>query len=177
MNTLTSDWRHSAECRDAEDPELWWPVSAADPATQARRACHGCVVRKECALAALREGHSAGIWAGFRLPEEKGALRAYAEDEALPTSHCACGRTIVHAGRLRQSKCVACRLGLIDDTEVREHIIALSRAGLDHTLIGELADVSRRTVGRIARGETEGVKPEIAHRILSIHVADQLGVL
>ena len=119
-------------------------------------------------MAALREGHSAGIWAGFRLPEEKGALRAYAEAEALPTSHCACGRTIVHAGRLRQSKCVAC---------LREHIIALSRAGLDHTLIGELADVSRRTVGRIARGETEGVKPEIAHRIMSIHVPDQLGVL
>jgi WhiB family transcriptional regulator, redox-sensing transcriptional regulator len=69
-------WMPRGACR-GEDPELFFPVTAAGPALAqvfaAKAVCFGCVVRAACLSYALASGQ-AGIWGGTT-QEERHAMR------------------------------------------------------------------------------------------------------
>ena len=68
------DWRIRALCRGV-DPDTWFPRKG-DLATRttARRICHACPVRRECAELAFNIGAADGIWGGLS-PKQRTAIR------------------------------------------------------------------------------------------------------
>jgi WhiB family transcriptional regulator, redox-sensing transcriptional regulator len=56
------DWRIFALCRDAPEPDLWFPLTA-EQGDRARAVCAACPVRADCAEA--HAGESFGIFAGL----------------------------------------------------------------------------------------------------------------
>jgi hypothetical protein len=68
---IESGWLDDAACRDAKDPDAWFPDPAipvgdlAEPLT----VCAGCPVRRSCLAAALL-GREHGIWGGT-LPTQR----------------------------------------------------------------------------------------------------------
>jgi WhiB family redox-sensing transcriptional regulator len=66
-------WLRRAACR-AEDPELFFPISATGPGQvqqdQAKAVCGRCPVRPDCLDYALRTGQDHGIWGGTD-PDER----------------------------------------------------------------------------------------------------------
>jgi WhiB family transcriptional regulator, redox-sensing transcriptional regulator len=72
----TPGWMPRGACR-GEDPELFFPVTAAGPALAqvlaAKAVCFGCAVRAACLSFALATGQ-AGIWGGTT-QEEHQAMR------------------------------------------------------------------------------------------------------
>ncbi|GAB3483669.1 WhiB family transcriptional regulator [Nocardiopsis coralliicola] len=80
MNRLyhdSEDWVRSGACR-SYDPELFFPVSSAGPASEstdlAKAVCRSCPVAQECLQWALRAGEADGVWGGTT-PEERRYLR------------------------------------------------------------------------------------------------------
>ncbi len=71
------DWLHRAACLK-EDPDLFFPIGEAGPAQDqvedARRVCHGCVVREPCLAWALEVGVADGVLGGLTGVERR-ALR------------------------------------------------------------------------------------------------------
>jgi WhiB family redox-sensing transcriptional regulator len=63
------DWMLDALCREAEDPDRWFPVGSSGPAmvqaAEAKAVCWGCPVREQCLAYALDEGLAWGIFGGY----------------------------------------------------------------------------------------------------------------
>ena len=66
-------WYSRAGCHGL-DPELFFPVGAAEPGPEAQEACGSCPVRSDCLEFALRTGQ-AGVWGGLTEGERRGARR------------------------------------------------------------------------------------------------------
>jgi WhiB family transcriptional regulator, redox-sensing transcriptional regulator len=62
------DWRIFALCRDAPEPDLWFPLTD-DEAVRARKVCFACPVRDACAEASAGEPY--GIFAGLDEDERR----------------------------------------------------------------------------------------------------------
>jgi len=63
-----------AQCRDIENPDIFFPEGKVEEANSlpiARSICEGCIERKECLEYALAENIPHGIWAGTT-PKERG---------------------------------------------------------------------------------------------------------
>lgn len=71
------NWRDRAACLE-EDPELFFPIGAKEPAMlqveEAKHVCARCEVRTDCLLWALRAGEDHGVWGGLS-EDERRALR------------------------------------------------------------------------------------------------------
>jgi WhiB family redox-sensing transcriptional regulator len=77
-----SRWRDHATCADSDDPDLWWPIGTTGEAIvqqirEAKVACWGCAVQRECLTEALAAGlpHQHGIWGGMTEDERISLLR------------------------------------------------------------------------------------------------------
>jgi WhiB family transcriptional regulator, redox-sensing transcriptional regulator len=68
----TSDWRHSARCRD-EDPETLFVQGAMQ--RDAREVCRACPVRTECLAHALDNRIRFGVWGGMTERERRAVLK------------------------------------------------------------------------------------------------------
>lgn len=79
-------WRADAACR-GEDPELFFPVGSAGPASgqiaEAKQICARCPVREACLEFALRTGQNYGIWGGLT-EDERRKLRRRRRAAARP---------------------------------------------------------------------------------------------
>jgi len=68
-------WMSYGACREA-DPELFFPITAAGPATQqveaAKAICRPCAVRANC-LSYAQAARAEGIWGGTTLEERLAA--------------------------------------------------------------------------------------------------------
>lgn len=68
-------WRDDAACLD-EDPELFFPIGAKEPAQfqieEAKQVCSRCDVRGACLLWALQVGEQYGVWGGLSEDERRG---------------------------------------------------------------------------------------------------------
>ena len=78
------EWMTSALCA-REDPELFFPVSAAGPALReelaAKRICARCPVRRSCLTWALTSGQAYGVWGGTNA-EERAVLHRKGDGSA-----------------------------------------------------------------------------------------------
>jgi WhiB family redox-sensing transcriptional regulator len=72
-------WISRARC-NGEDPELFFPVGSAGPATaqieRARSICRRCPVRAECLEWSLATFQDAGVWGGLDEEERREIRRA-----------------------------------------------------------------------------------------------------
>jgi WhiB family redox-sensing transcriptional regulator len=66
------DWDLLAACRDAPDPDLWFPVSDREVAL-AKAECSACPVKADCLGYALDAGLGHGIFGG-KTPDERRKL-------------------------------------------------------------------------------------------------------
>ena len=66
------DWDLLAACRDAPDPDLWFPVSPREVAL-AKLECVACPVKSDCLGYALAHGLDHGVFGGL-LPDERRKL-------------------------------------------------------------------------------------------------------
>ena len=68
------DWCRRAACR-GEDPELFFPISAAGPVlaqiAEAKQVCARCPARAACLRFALVTGQDYGIWGGLTEDERR----------------------------------------------------------------------------------------------------------
>jgi WhiB family redox-sensing transcriptional regulator len=75
--TAGSDWRSQGACL-AEDPELFFPLSALGPGHEqiaaAKTVCAHCAVRAQCLGFAMSTGQEHGVWGGAS-EEERRAMR------------------------------------------------------------------------------------------------------
>jgi WhiB family redox-sensing transcriptional regulator len=62
-STTSTDFS-SAACRNAPDPDLWFPERGDGAGTQATRICTTCPVREACLEAAVRRNETHGVWGG-----------------------------------------------------------------------------------------------------------------
>jgi WhiB family redox-sensing transcriptional regulator len=75
--TAGSDWRSKGACL-AEDPDLFFPLSALGPGHEqiaaAKTVCTHCAVRAQCLGFALSTEQEHGVWGGTS-EEERRAMR------------------------------------------------------------------------------------------------------
>jgi WhiB family redox-sensing transcriptional regulator len=71
--TAVGPWAAEALCAQV-DPEVFFPAND-DPATEARRICARCPVRRPCLDYALAAGEEYGIWGGLNPQERKNLKR------------------------------------------------------------------------------------------------------
>jgi WhiB family redox-sensing transcriptional regulator len=71
-SSASSDWRHSARCRD-EDPETLFVQGALQ--RDAREVCRACPVRTECLAHALDNRIRFGVWGGMTERERRAVLK------------------------------------------------------------------------------------------------------
>lgn len=78
-------WLIRAACR-AEDPELFFPISAKGPGhvqhERAKAVCRRCPVRKPCLDYALRSQQEHGIWGGTD-PDERRSAAPWRRDSRV----------------------------------------------------------------------------------------------
>lgn len=95
MNKVTAgqtevleDWRHRSACRDAADPELFFPVGTDGPTllqiAEAKAVCVVCPVREDCLSWALETGQDAGVWGGLTEEERRDLNRRRASAGSNP---------------------------------------------------------------------------------------------
>lgn len=76
------DWRQRAACRQAEDPDLFFPISDKGPSVaqeaEARSICGECGVKGQCLDWALETGET-GIWGGTNEDERRRMRRSAIE--------------------------------------------------------------------------------------------------
>ncbi|HEY7142897.1 MAG TPA: WhiB family transcriptional regulator [Streptosporangiaceae bacterium] len=74
---ISDDWRSQGACL-AEDPELFFPLSALGPGhaqiAAAKAVCGRCAVRRECLGFAVSTGQEHGVWGGTS-EDERRAMR------------------------------------------------------------------------------------------------------
>lgn len=67
-------WQRLAACRRV-DPDLFFPVSAGDPAAaRAKKVCERCAVRSDCLSFAISTGQE-GVWGGTTDDERRTAAQ------------------------------------------------------------------------------------------------------
>jgi WhiB family redox-sensing transcriptional regulator len=70
-----ASWRESAACRQAADPELFFPIGTASIAVvetqRAKAICDRCPVRRPCLTFALATRQEFGIWGGYDETERR----------------------------------------------------------------------------------------------------------
>ena len=89
LDAADDSWRHRAVCRDAPDPDCWYPLSSSDMAENpAKLVCARCPVKRSCLEEALRRGDDFGVWGGTG-PGDRRRIRAgqLTVDEALVYRH------------------------------------------------------------------------------------------
>jgi WhiB family redox-sensing transcriptional regulator len=73
------DWREHAICRDAPDPDLWFPVGDSGPAllqvAEAKEICRHCPAAAACLAYALETNQSDGVWGGMTVGERHAQQR------------------------------------------------------------------------------------------------------
>lgn len=74
-----SDWRHKANCRDINDPDIFFPMGTNDWALgqveAAKAICQPCPVRKQCLNWAITTHQEIGVWGGLSEEERKDLSR------------------------------------------------------------------------------------------------------
>ena len=74
-SSAARDWRHSAACREIDDPDIFFPIGTTGPALDqieaAKRICMTCCVRAQCLEWALSTGQDIGVWGGLSEEERK----------------------------------------------------------------------------------------------------------
>lgn len=60
---VSQEWRESAACRDAGNPDLWFSSDYYEQQS-AKRICEECPVRVECLEFAVTTRQDFGIWGG-----------------------------------------------------------------------------------------------------------------
>ena len=170
----TQSWRHRAACV-GEEPESWFPLPVRGDGTQAKRVCVSCPVRADCAAHANRRGESAGIWAGFELPDERDELRAYLD--ITPNECTRCGE-LIEVGN-RQTVCYVCssatRTDRVDPDAAREHLQALREKRISFVEMSAWACVNVTTLSRIANGHQDSASADTVRKILALDADAILG--
>lgn len=69
-------WRAAARCRDAEDPDLFFPERKAS-ADEALALCASCPVLPACRRHALELPERFGVWGGLTENEREALRRAF----------------------------------------------------------------------------------------------------
>jgi len=72
-------WRDDADCQNYPSEIFYGTIEAPLSAKESRMAktiCGACPVRRDCLIAALRDGEEHGIWAGLTRLERRKLLRA-----------------------------------------------------------------------------------------------------
>ncbi|MEU8623244.1 WhiB family transcriptional regulator [Streptomyces sp. NPDC048669] len=67
-------WRDDALCQQT-DPELFMP-EVGGSASDAKRTCMACEVRRQCLDYAVAAGEQRGVWGGLGQPELRRLIRA-----------------------------------------------------------------------------------------------------
>ncbi len=76
-------WSVHALCR-ATDPEIFFPPNDS-PATEARRICASCPVRRQCLAYAVAADEPFGIWGGLTTEERRNLRRQLRRHPTGPT--------------------------------------------------------------------------------------------
>lgn len=88
----TEEWSMRGSCRETgPDDETWFP-EAGGRATDAKRICQRCPVRRECLEYALKHGERYGVWGGLSVRERQD-LRRNGRPPRRPALHqpnCVC---------------------------------------------------------------------------------------
>src|SRR3984957_17146869 len=100
------NWRSAAACRSA-DPDLFFPISATDPATRqiarAKTICAACRVQQECLEFALTHEQNYGIWGGTTAEDRRRARRRMRRAAAAAAKRTVAalppGQPALHAGQ------------------------------------------------------------------------------
>lgn len=75
-----ADWRHLAACREAPDPDIFFPIGNTGPALEqieeAKQICFACSVRNECLDWAIETRQDSGVWGGLSEDERKDMRRS-----------------------------------------------------------------------------------------------------
>lgn len=81
------DWTEDANCRDIEDPDIFFPPRDKELyssiAAQAKSYCLGeaglpaCPVRAQCLMSAIKEDEVHGIWGGMSHRERNALVRKW----------------------------------------------------------------------------------------------------
>ena len=66
-------WMRSAACADA-DPEIFFPKTSRQPATEATQICSGCPVKARCLEYSLVNEEEFGVWGGLTEKERRQLL-------------------------------------------------------------------------------------------------------
>lgn len=75
-------WASDALCREADDPDIFFPaVHDQQAAAKARQVCGCCPVRDQCLEYAFANDERHGIWGGLD-PAERAALKRSRRDRA-----------------------------------------------------------------------------------------------
>ncbi|WP_159850649.1 WhiB family transcriptional regulator [Nocardia sp. CY41] len=170
------DWRHRAACAGHPDPDLWYPISSSDPATEAKRICRGCPVREICGMIAVRTNEQYAVAGGYRTSDadEREELKAWLgfDSSAAPKVRCTECDT-VFTTRTRFNTCEDCR-GLVPVEGLASHINDLLNAGRSARSIAASAGVGVSTICKLLDSEDgwQHVHKTIARRILAITLDD-----
>jgi WhiB family redox-sensing transcriptional regulator len=78
-------WTRSAACAGT-DPELFFPASSRQPATEAKRICAACPVQTECLQYSLANEEEFGVWGGLTEKERRRLLddRHHHDEQGTP---------------------------------------------------------------------------------------------
>lgn len=80
-------WSVFGSCRETgPDDQTWFPEQKWGRATDAKRICQGCPVRRECLEYALKRGERYGVWGGLTTKERQ-ALRRNGRPARKPALH------------------------------------------------------------------------------------------
>lgn len=60
-----------AKCREAPDPEIFFPAKDDAKALDAKWFCYRCDIREACLMEALEEGLDYGVWGGLNAKERR----------------------------------------------------------------------------------------------------------
>ncbi|MBF6302286.1 WhiB family transcriptional regulator [Nocardia amamiensis] len=172
----STDWRNQAACAGHPDPDLWFPISSDDPATEAKRICAGCPVREVCGMIAVRTNEQYAVAGGYRTsnPDERAELQAWLGFGRSPAYRVRCTECdTVFTTRTKFNTCEDCR-GLMPVADVRRHINDLMDAGRSARSIAASAGVGFSTICKLADSEDgwQHVHKTLARRILAITLDD-----
>jgi hypothetical protein len=167
----STDWRERAACAGHPEPDLWFPISSLDPATDAKQICADCPVREICGMVAVRTGEQFAVAGGYRTsdPIEREELKAWLGFGPAPRMHCAdCGATFTT--RTKFTTCADCR-GYTPVDDLRAHINTLLDTGRSARSIAASAGVAFSTICQLASDNPNGwqhVHKSTAKRIFAI---------
>lgn len=75
-----NDWRMRASCKEATDPDVFFPIGSTGPALDqieaAKQICTPCPVRARCLDWALETHQETGVWGGLSEEERKVLLKS-----------------------------------------------------------------------------------------------------